>query len=55
MNKKIMAAAFISAMLLMTSCSANKDNTPELVSGGQTTVANLFYNMASKTIGLVGA
>jgi ATP-dependent Lon protease len=24
------------------------------VSGGQTTVANLFYNMASKTIGLVG-
>lgn len=24
-----------------------------LVSGGQTTVANLFYNMASKTIGLV--
>ena len=25
-----------------------------LVSGGQTTVANLFYNMASKTIGLVG-
>lgn len=25
-----------------------------LVSGGQTTVANLFYNMASKKIGLVG-
>lgn len=25
-----------------------------LVSGGQTTVANLFYNMASKQIGLVG-
>ncbi len=25
-----------------------------LISGGQTTVANLFYNMASKTIGLVG-
>ncbi|MBP3627914.1 MAG: protease Lon-related BREX system protein BrxL, partial [Anaerotignum sp.] len=25
-----------------------------LVSGGQTTVANLFYNMASTTIGLVG-
>ena len=25
-----------------------------LVSGGQTTVANLFYNMARKTIGLVG-
>jgi ATP-dependent Lon protease len=25
-----------------------------LVSGGQTTVANLFYNMASKSIGLVG-
>ena len=25
-----------------------------LVSGGQTTVANLFYNMAKKTIGLVG-
>ncbi|MBU5465807.1 protease Lon-related BREX system protein BrxL [Virgibacillus sp. MSJ-26] len=25
-----------------------------LVSGGQTTVANLFYNMASRTIGLVG-
>lgn len=24
------------------------------VSGGQTTVANLFYNMASKTVGLVG-
>lgn len=25
-----------------------------LVSGGQTTVANLFYNMAHKTVGLVG-
>ena len=25
-----------------------------LVSGGQTTVANLFYNMASKTVGLIG-
>ncbi|MDO4549975.1 MAG: protease Lon-related BREX system protein BrxL [Planctomycetia bacterium] len=25
-----------------------------LVSGGQTTVANLFYNMAQKTVGLVG-
>lgn len=25
-----------------------------LVSGGQTTVANLFYNLASKTVGLVG-
>jgi len=25
-----------------------------LVSGGQTTVANLFYNMGSKTVGLVG-
>lgn len=25
-----------------------------LISGGQTTVANLFYNMANKTIGLVG-
>ena len=25
-----------------------------LVSGGQTTVANLFYNLASRTIGLVG-
>jgi len=25
-----------------------------LVSGGQTTVANLFYNMSNKTIGLVG-
>ena len=25
-----------------------------LVSGGQTTVANLFYNMAKKTVGLVG-
>jgi ATP-dependent Lon protease len=25
-----------------------------LISGGQTTVANLFYNMASRTIGLVG-
>ena len=25
-----------------------------LISGGQTTVANLFYNMASKTVGLVG-
>jgi ATP-dependent Lon protease len=25
-----------------------------LVSGGQTTVANLFYNMSSRTIGLVG-
>lgn len=25
-----------------------------LVSGGQSTVANLFYNMASRTIGLVG-
>ena len=39
MNKKIMAAAFISFALLMTSCSANKDNTPELVSGGQTKVS----------------
>lgn len=25
-----------------------------LVSGGQTTVANLFYNMANKTVGLIG-
>jgi ATP-dependent Lon protease len=25
-----------------------------LISGGQTTVANLFYNMATKTVGLVG-
>lgn len=25
-----------------------------LVSGGQTTVANLFYNMGRKTVGLVG-
>lgn len=25
-----------------------------LISGGQTTVANLFYNMGSKTVGLVG-
>src|SRR5690625_685357 len=25
-----------------------------LISGGQTTVANLFYNMASRQIGLVG-
>ena len=25
-----------------------------LVSGGQTTVANLFYNMSSKQVGLVG-
>ena len=25
-----------------------------LVSGGQTTVANLFYNMARRTVGLVG-
>jgi len=25
-----------------------------LISGGQTTVANLFYNMASRTVGLVG-
>lgn len=25
-----------------------------LVSGGQTTVANLFYNMGSRTMGLVG-
>ena len=25
-----------------------------LVSGGQSTVANLFYNMASRTVGLVG-
>ncbi|MDD4172238.1 MAG: protease Lon-related BREX system protein BrxL [Syntrophomonas sp.] len=25
-----------------------------LISGGQTTVANLFYNMANKTVGLVG-
>lgn len=25
-----------------------------LISGGQTTVANLFYNMSSKTVGLVG-
>lgn len=39
MNRKIMAAAFISFALLMTSCSANKTSTPELVSGGQTKVA----------------
>ena len=34
----------------------NKEVSPNsiLVSGGQTTVANLFYNMASKQIGLVG-
>lgn len=25
-----------------------------LISGGQTTVANLFYNMGRKTVGLVG-
>src|SRR2546427_11877047 len=25
-----------------------------LISGGQTTVANLFYNMARRTVGLVG-
>ncbi|MEG1905674.1 MAG: BREX system Lon protease-like protein BrxL, partial [Bacteroidales bacterium] len=25
-----------------------------LISGGQTTVANLFYNMGSRTVGLVG-
>jgi ATP-dependent Lon protease len=25
-----------------------------LISGGQTTVANLFYNMSNRTIGLVG-
>ena len=25
-----------------------------LISGGQTTVANLFYNMSSRTVGLVG-
>jgi ATP-dependent Lon protease len=25
-----------------------------LVSGGQTTVANLFYNMSNKQVGLVG-
>ena len=33
-----------------------KESSPNsiLVSGGQTTVANLFYNMASKTVGLVG-
>lgn len=33
-----------------------KEITPNsiLVSGGQTTVANLFYNMVSKTVGLVG-
>lgn len=33
-----------------------KDVSPNsiLVSGGQTTVANLFYNMARKTVGLVG-
>lgn len=39
MNKKIMAAAFISFALLLTACSANKDTTPERVSGGQTKVA----------------
>ena len=38
MNKKIMAAAFISFALLLTACSANKDTTPERVSGGQTKV-----------------
>ena len=33
-----------------------KETSPNsiLVSGGQTTVANLFYNMAIKTVGLVG-
>lgn len=25
------------------------------MSGGQTTVANLFYNMSSRTVGLVGS
>ena len=34
----------------------SKDISPNsiLVSGGQTTVANLFYNMSSKQVGLVG-
>ena len=34
----------------------NKEISPNsiLVSGGQTTVANLFYNMGRKTVGLVG-
>ena len=34
-----MAAALISLALMMTACSANKDTTPERVSGGQTKVA----------------
>ena len=40
MNKRIMAAAFISLALMLTSCSsADKDNTPERVAGGQTKVS----------------
>ena len=36
--------------------SSYKEISPNsiLVHGGQTTAANLFYNMASKTVGLVG-
>ena len=34
--------------------STGKSHNSILVSGGQTTVANLFYNMGRKTVGLVG-
>ena len=49
MNKKIMAAVFMSIALLMTSCSANKDTTPERVSGGQTKVAVTESNGNAKS------
>jgi len=48
MNKKILAIAFISFALMITSCSANKDNTPERVSGGQTKVAVTENSGAAK-------
>jgi ATP-dependent Lon protease len=34
--------------------ATHEDRSSCLVSGGQTTVANLFYNMGRKTVGLVG-
>lgn len=50
MNKRIIAAAFISFALMLTSCSsAGKDNTPERVDGGQTKVAATKSSNDAKT------
>ena len=40
MKRFIPAAAIVCAALIFTSCSSNEDTTPELVSGGQTTVTS---------------